>query len=188
MLASGSGQQVKKNLPPPPPPIPLAPSASALEDDDDQGPRTYHICKGFGFFEPLTPLFCIRQLIYTIQFTQPQLLCLLYGDPHPRTHHGCHMCMFPQRKSLPDAKNATAMTKPKPPLPRKPSLETTTTTKKDLSSAGNDEEAKITSSAQPSPAVEKPVAQGAAMTTGHSDTVHTLQKSISKPKPAFRTN
>ena len=66
------------------------------------------------------------------------------------------------RKSLPDAKNTTAMTKP--PLPRKPSLETTT--KKDLSSTvGNDEAAKISSSAQPSPVVEKPVAQGAAKNT-----------------------
>ena len=68
-----------------------------------------------------------------------------------------------QIKSLPDAKNATAaadttrMTKP--PLPRKPSLEETT--KKELSAtAGDGGAAKISPSAQPSPAVERPVAMG----------------------------
>ena len=57
----------------------------------------------------------------------------------------------------------------KPPLPRKPSLEETT--KKELSATAGDHggEAKISPSAQPSPAVERPVAMGERFTE-YSDT------------------
>ena len=38
-----------------------------------------NVCKVFKIFDPL-PLVRFWQLIYTIKFTQPPLLCLLFGD------------------------------------------------------------------------------------------------------------
>ena len=47
-----------------------------------EGAYINDICKILGFFDPLPP--CPHlELIYTIQFTQPPLLCPLFYDPPP---------------------------------------------------------------------------------------------------------
>ena len=44
------------------------------------GASIHDVLKNFGFFDPL-PLVHIGQLIYSIKFTQPACLCLLFSDP-----------------------------------------------------------------------------------------------------------
>ena len=53
------------------------------------GTRTYYVRKILGFFDPL------GQLIYTIQFTQPPFLRLVFGYTPSPSHCGQHMSMPP---------------------------------------------------------------------------------------------
>ena len=54
-----------------------------------------NVCKVFKIFDPL-PLVRFWQLIYTIKFTQPPLLCLLFGGIRPPpTRCGRHISMAP---------------------------------------------------------------------------------------------
>ena len=57
-----------------------ATTTEGSEDDDVLGASIHDVLKNFGFFDPL-PLVHIGQLIYSIKFTQPACLCLLFNDP-----------------------------------------------------------------------------------------------------------